>query len=85
VFEDIVALEEKCRFSDCQHDREPGCAVKEALANNELSQRRMNNYTKLMAEQNLVVASTAERRKKEKATVKFHKKVKSQKKSNQDI
>lgn len=82
VFEDINELSLKCRFSDCQHDKEPGCAVKSAIENNDLSQRRMSNYAKLKAEQEHNTASIAERRKKEKATVKYHKKVQAHRKSN---
>ena len=76
AFEDIVQLTHQCRFSDCKHDREPGCAVKGALASQGLSPRRLANYNKLMAEQQHSVATTAERRKKNKDMVKFHKKAK---------
>lgn len=84
AFEEIDELAQQCRFSDCQHDHEPGCAVLAAIANNELSQRRVNNYSKLMTEQERNGASIAERRKKEKDTAKFHKKVLTHKKSNKD-
>lgn len=83
VFEEIAELARQCRFSDCQHDREPGCAVREALENGSLSPRRASNYTKLLAEQRHYSATVAERRKKDKAMGKFHKKVKAAKKSNQ--
>lgn len=82
AFEEIDELSQKCRFSDCQHDHEPGCAVLAAIENNELSQRRVNNYSKLMTEQERNAASTAERRKKDKDTAKFHKKVLAHKKSS---
>jgi ribosome biogenesis GTPase / thiamine phosphate phosphatase len=82
VFEDINELSQKCRFSNCQHDQEPGCAVKAAIENKELSQRRMRNYAKLKAEQERNTASIAERRKKEKATTRFHKKVMAHGRSN---
>ncbi len=82
VFEEIDELSQKCRFSDCQHDQEPGCAVQAAIENEELSQRRMKNYSKLIAEQERNAASIAERRKKDKATVKFHKKVQAHRRSN---
>lgn len=84
AFEEIDELSQKCRFSDCQHDHEPGCAVLAAIANNELSQRRVNNYSKLMTEQERNGASIAERRKKDKDTAKFHKKVLAHKKSSKD-
>jgi ribosome biogenesis GTPase / thiamine phosphate phosphatase len=85
VFEEIHELSQKCRFSDCQHDQEPGCAVKSAIENKEISQRRMRNYAKLSAEQERNAASISERRKMEKATVKFHKKVQAQKDSNEEF
>ena len=81
VFEDIDELAQKCRFSDCRHDQEPDCAVRAAIESKELSQRRLNNYSKLMAEQERNAASIAERREKEKATVNFHKKVQAHKRS----
>ncbi len=83
VFDDIDALTRQCRFSDCAHDKEPGCAVKAGLEDGTISERRFANYTKMMAEQTKVTATVAERRKYEKATVKFHKKVKAAKKSRQ--
>jgi len=81
VFEEIYELSKKCRFSDCQHDQEPGCAVRAAIDNEQLSQRRMKNYSKLMAEQHRNAATIAERRKKDKDTAKFHKKVQAHKSS----
>lgn len=40
----------KCRFSDCSHRTEPGCAIKEAIAAGELSQERWESYRNLKAE-----------------------------------
>lgn len=40
----------KCRFQDCAHDREPGCAVREAVAAGEISHGRHASYLKLRAE-----------------------------------
>lgn len=50
AFEDVTALFEHCRFSDCAHDREPGCAVKQALADGTLDAARWESYRKLEAE-----------------------------------
>lgn len=83
VFDEIAELAQHCRFSDCQHDQEPGCAVREALENKRLSARRLSSYTKLKAEQRHYAATSAERRRKDKAMGKFHKKVKAAKRSNQ--
>lgn len=39
----------KCRFDNCSHMHEPGCAVKEALNNNEISKLRYNNYIAILS------------------------------------
>jgi ribosome biogenesis GTPase len=44
AFEDIAELALTCRFSDCRHETEPGCAVREALDSGELSQERWESY-----------------------------------------
>jgi ribosome biogenesis GTPase len=49
-FADIEALSEGCRFRDCSHEREPGCAVQAALAAGQLDPGRLANYRKLRAE-----------------------------------
>ncbi|MFC1521644.1 ribosome small subunit-dependent GTPase A [Elusimicrobiota bacterium] len=50
VFHDIDALAEGCKFHDCRHGDEPGCAVKQALENNSLDEKRFFNYLKLKKE-----------------------------------
>ncbi len=50
AFPDVEALFAGCRFSDCRHDSEPGCAVKAALAAGELSAERWLAYRRLKAE-----------------------------------
>lgn len=50
VFEYINILSKSCRFKDCKHEREPGCAVKVALESGELSKERWDNYNKLKKE-----------------------------------
>ena len=52
TFSDIAELSEKCRFNDCSHQGEPGCAVQEALLSGELDYRRYENYLDLMREIN---------------------------------
>lgn len=56
-FADIEALARQCRFRDCRHAREPGCAVREALESGALAPGRHANYLKLRDE----VADAAER------------------------
>ena len=50
AFSDVTELFEHCRFSDCAHESEPGCAVKEALANGTLTPERWESYQKLQRE-----------------------------------
>lgn len=50
TFADIEALARECRFSDCQHQSEPGCSVQEAIENDSLDKRRLQNWQKLQAE-----------------------------------
>ena len=49
-FADIEALANKCRFRDCSHTSEPGCAVRKAIQDGELSEERLLSYKKLEAE-----------------------------------
>lgn len=50
AFPDIEALAEACRFRDCTHTDEPGCAVIAAVASGELAERRRESYLRLTAE-----------------------------------
>jgi ribosome biogenesis GTPase len=50
MFGDVEELAGLCRFSDCAHQQEPGCAVQAALADGTLEDRRWNNYLKLQRE-----------------------------------
>ena len=62
TFADITSLAKSCKFSDCQHQTEPGCAVQNALESGELDERRLTNFLKLMREQAFNSATLAERR-----------------------
>jgi len=50
TFSDIEELKNQCRFHDCSHKAEPGCAVKEALENGTLTTERWKSYEKLLKE-----------------------------------
>jgi ribosome biogenesis GTPase len=50
TFGDVEEIARRCRFSDCAHDREPGCAVRSALADGSLSHERWDSYVKLQRE-----------------------------------
>jgi ribosome biogenesis GTPase / thiamine phosphate phosphatase len=58
AFVDVVELGEGCRFADCAHDREPGCAVREAVALGRLPERRWEAYRKLLREDEWAAART---------------------------
>ena len=49
-FADIEELISQCRFNDCSHGTEPGCALREAIATGQLEERRYENYQKLHKE-----------------------------------
>lgn len=74
TFADIEELARGCRFNDCQHHSEPGCAVRAAIESDDLDERRLLNYEKLMREQAHNAASLAERRASAKSLGKFYKK-----------
>ena len=76
TFADISALAMQCRFSDCQHQSEPGCAVRAAIESGNLDERRLQNYHKLMREQAVNSATVAEKRKQGKQLSKLVKSVK---------
>ncbi len=73
VFSDIEELAENCRFTDCQHNGEPGCNVQKAVAEGVLSQRKLDNYLKLKGEEARNTATLAERRAADKSLGKFYK------------
>jgi ribosome biogenesis GTPase len=50
VFDDISTLSARCRFRDCRHNTEPGCAVMEAVKSGDLSADRLEHYRKLERE-----------------------------------
>jgi ribosome biogenesis GTPase len=58
VFEDIEELALRCRFSDCGHATEPGCAIKAALQAGSLDEGRFRSYRKLQRELRAVAAKT---------------------------
>ncbi|MCX5062269.1 ribosome small subunit-dependent GTPase A [Streptomyces sp. NBC_00201] len=58
VFAEIEELAGQCRFHDCAHEAEPGCAVRGAVEDGELPHRRLESYRKLMRENQWIVAKT---------------------------
>jgi ribosome biogenesis GTPase len=62
VFEDILALAQQCKFSDCAHRNEPGCAVRQALIEGTLQPDRLERWGKLTAEDDANSASLEQHR-----------------------
>jgi ribosome biogenesis GTPase len=75
VFSDIIELAEACRFRDCAHEAEPGCAVTEAVATGSLDASRLQRWKKLVAEDAFNAASLAERRARDKTFGKMVKRI----------
>ncbi|MEE4144856.1 MAG: ribosome small subunit-dependent GTPase A [Halieaceae bacterium] len=73
TFADIEELAERCRFGDCHHDSEPGCAVRQAIEAGRLDERRFLNYRKLSREQAFNSASLSQRRAGDRALGRFYK------------
>jgi ribosome biogenesis GTPase len=67
AFDDIATLASGCRFSDCAHGGEPGCAVREAVETGRLDPDRLENYGRLERE------AAFEERKRDKAAAAEHK------------
>ncbi|MFR9752795.1 ribosome small subunit-dependent GTPase A [Nocardia sp. 004] len=61
TFSDIESLAEQCHFRDCGHRGEPDCAVRDAIDNGELTQRRLDSYHKLERENEWILARTDKR------------------------
>lgn len=71
VFADIVDLAGQCRFSDCQHDEEPDCAVRGAIEDGELDADRLKRWRKLQREEERNNMSIAETRKRNRDWAKY--------------
>src|SRR5690348_12358102 len=54
--EDVEALAQQCRFNDCRHAMEPGCAVNAAIADGSLAAERFASYRKLQRELRSIAA-----------------------------
>jgi ribosome biogenesis GTPase / thiamine phosphate phosphatase len=77
VFADIVELAAECKFSDCQHAKEPGCAVQAAIQNETLDPARLKRWAKLAAEEAYNTETFAQRHERDR---KFGKQIKKAKK-----
>lgn len=78
TFSEIIELATQCRFNNCGHSSEPGCAIQAAIEKGLLSQRRFSSYQKLIKEQAFNSASLAEKKAKDKSLGKMINRVQSE-------
>lgn len=71
TFADIGAMAQRCRYPDCRHEHEPGCAMRAAIDRGELSEEHLQNYMKLQKEAEFNDLSYIDRRKKDRAFGRF--------------
>jgi ribosome biogenesis GTPase len=76
VFNDIIALAPECRYADCAHLREPGCAVIRAVKEGKVDEGKYENYLTLRKEAEYTAMSDIEKREKDRQFGKFVKKAK---------
>ncbi len=84
VFDEVEAIARQCQFRDCRHAGEKGCAIEKALDADELDPRRVENYLKLLAEQERMNETLVEKRRKDKVFGKMVKSALSEKKTGRD-
>lgn len=84
VFAEISELTENCRFANCAHESEPGCAVQQAVDRGDIEAARVNRWRKLAREEAINRESIAERRARGKSLGKLYKAVLSEKKATRD-
>ncbi len=70
-FADILELASGCRFADCSHNKEPGCAIRTAIEDGSLNPGHYQSYLKLKAESEFNEMSYVDKRKKDRAFGKF--------------
>jgi len=75
VFAEITALASECRFADCMHNSEPGCAVQAAIESGGIDADRVHRWRKLVREEAHNQESLAARRARDKSTGKLYKSI----------
>ena len=82
TFQEIFSLSLKCKFPDCTHVNESGCAIIEALAKGIIDKATLDNYKKIRREQQRFQTSNAEKRKKDREFGRMYKSIMKEKKKN---
>ena len=76
AFDTIQALSGQCKYNNCTHTQEDGCAILEALEEGMITPEAYGNYIKMQREAERIQASIAEKRKKDRAFGKMYKEFK---------
>jgi len=84
LFEEVVRIISECKFGDCQHAGEPGCAIQAALESGELDKRRYESFLKLNAEQARNAEKLAARRERNQKTTLTNKSAVAKKRKRRD-
>ncbi len=82
TFDEISSFAESCRFSDCTHTSENGCAVLQAIEDGEIPYSAYDNFIKMEKEKNFFESNALERKKKEKSMGKMYKRVQEQRRKD---
>ncbi|MBT3206256.1 MAG: ribosome small subunit-dependent GTPase A [Gammaproteobacteria bacterium] len=71
TFSEILELSQNCKFNNCSHSNEKGCAILDSIKSGELSEQRYKNYLKMKKESDFNQMSYVEKRKKDKSFAKL--------------
>lgn len=82
TFESILDYAKNCKYSDCKHIEEKGCAVLQALENGEIDEEAYENYRKLEREKSYYETNKLDRKKKEKVFGKMIKNIQNERRKN---
>jgi ribosome biogenesis GTPase / thiamine phosphate phosphatase len=82
TFEDVAALAQQCRFRDCSHEGEPGCAVLAAIEAGSIDARRLRSYLKLQREAANAARTLHEKRERERQFGRLYKTVQRQRRKD---
>ena len=75
TFTEISQLATQCKFTDCQHQSEPGCAIRAAIDGGSIDERRLSSYLKLVREQAFNTATLAEKRARDRELGRYYRSV----------
>ena len=82
LFDDLTALALTCRFTNCQHDGEPGCAIKAAIASGIIDDARLTRWQKLLREDRLNTESIHTAHQRSRTFGKMHRKIQDKRNPN---